>query len=154
MPSSTVFGTEVNPKAFLYENDTTENIEIGIKGTLFDTYQYSVAYYDVDWEDMQANLSCTDLALLCVINVGDASSQGVEAEFNGYITDNIDVIFSYTYNDSELDSLSNNLKEFTADGTIFAAVQEGASLPGASDHVMYMGANYHQQLSNLSLIHI
>jgi outer membrane receptor protein involved in Fe transport len=148
LPSSTVFGTEVNPKAFLYENDTTENIEIGIKGTLFDTYQYSVAYYDVDWEDMQANLSCTDLALLCVINVGDASSQGVEAEFNGYITDNIDVIFSYTYNDSELDSLSNNLREFTADGTIFAAVQEGASLPGASDHVMYMGANYHQQLSN------
>ena len=145
---NTAFGEPLNSKAFLYENDTTENIEVGIKGTLWDTYQYSVAYYDVDWEDMQANLSCTSLGLLCVVNVGDASSQGVEAEINGYVTDNIDVIFSYTYNDSELDSLSSNLKEFTADGTLFAEVEEGASLPGASDHVLYMGANYHQQLSN------
>ncbi len=145
---NTVYGEAVNAKAFLYENDTTENIEIGIKGTLWDTYQYSVAYYDVDWEDMQANLSCTFLGLLCVVNVGDASSQGVEAEINGYVTDNIDLVLSYTYNDSELDSLSNNAKDLIADGTLFAEVVEGVSLPGASDHVLYMGANYHQQLSN------
>ncbi|MEP0201613.1 MAG: TonB-dependent receptor [Halioglobus sp.] len=143
-----VFGEALNPKAFLYQNDTTENIEIGIKGTLWDTYQYSVSYYDVDWEDMQANLSCTFLGLLCVVNVGDATSRGVEAEVNGYVTDNIDVTLSYTYNDSELDSLSNNLKEFTADGTLFAEVDEGASLPGTSDNALYLGANYHQALSN------
>ena len=115
---------------------------------MWDTYQYSVAYYDVDWADMQANLSCTFLGLLCVVNVGDASSQGVEAEINGYVTDNIDLVLSYTYNDSELDSLSNNAKDLIADGTLFAEVVEGVSLPGASDHVLYMGANYHQQLSN------
>lgn len=145
---NTVFGEALNSNAFLYEHDTTENIEVGIKGTLWDTYQYSLAYYDVDWDDMQANLSCTFLGLLCVVNVGDASSKGVEAEINGYVTDNLDMTLSYTYNDSELDSLSNNVKDFTADGTLFAEVEAGASLPGASDHVLYMGANYHQQLSN------
>jgi iron complex outermembrane recepter protein len=143
-----VFGEALNSKAFLYENDTTENIEIGIKGTLWDTYRYTVAYYDVDWENMQANLSCTFLGLLCVVNVGDATSRGVEAEINGYVTDNIEVVFSYTFNDSELDGLSDNLKEFTADGTLFAEVEDGVALPGASDHVAYMGANYHHQLSN------
>lgn len=144
---NTAFGFPLNPKAFLYEPDTTENIEIGIKGTLAGTYQYTLAYYDVAWDNMQANLSCTGLGLLCVVNVGEATSQGIEAELNGYVTDNIDVAFAYTYNDSELDSLSSTLQDFIADGTVFAEVEEGSQLPGATRSSWYMAANYHQQLS-------
>ena len=147
LPNS-AFGFPLNPKAFLYEPDTTENIEIGIKGTLAGTYQYSLAYYDVEWENMQTNLACTGLGLLCVVNVGDATSRGVEAEINGYLTDNLDVALTYTYNDSELDSLSDTLLEFVEDGTVFVEVEEGVSLPGATRNSLYMAANYHQQLSS------
>ena len=142
------FGAPVNRKAFLYAPDTTENIEVGVKGTLAGTYRYSLAYYNVDWENMQANLSCTGLALLCVVNAGEATSRGIEAEINGYVTDNIDIALSYTFNDSELDSLSSTLEEFIADGTSFAEVEAGSMLPGAPENVWYMAANYHQQLSN------
>jgi outer membrane receptor protein involved in Fe transport len=142
------FGEPINSNAFLYEPDTTENIEIGVKGTLAGAYQYSVAYYDVDWENMQANLSCTNLGLLCVLNVGDATSRGLEAEVNGYLTDNLDFVVSYTYNESELDNLSSNMKEFLADGTSFAEVVPGVDLPGASRNTWYMGSNYYQRLSN------
>ena len=76
------FGAAINNKAFLYEPDTTENIEVGVKGSLAGRYRYSVALYDIDWDNMQSNLSCTGLGLLCVVNVGEAQSRGVEAEFS------------------------------------------------------------------------
>jgi outer membrane receptor protein involved in Fe transport len=147
------FGFPVNPKAFLYEPDTTENIEIGIKGTLGGQYQYMLAYYTIDWEDMQANLSCTGLGLLCVVNVGDATSDGLEAEINGYVTDNLDVVVSYSYNDTELDSLSSTLQEFVADGTLFAEVVPGVSLPGTTRNSLFLGANYHQQLGESEIVY-
>tara|TARA_R110001592_G_scaffold363393_2_gene687360 strand:+ start:14740 stop:17157 length:2418 start_codon:yes stop_codon:yes gene_type:complete len=141
------FGAPINAKAFLYEPDTTENIEVGVKGVLFDAYRYSLAYYDVSWDDMQANLSCTGLGLLCVLNVGDASSQGVEAELQGQVTENLSINLSYTYNDSKLDSLSAEMKEFVADGTTFVPVESGVRLPGVSDNTFYFGATYNQALS-------
>lgn len=142
------FGFPVNEKAFLYEPDTTENLEIGIKGTLFDRYQYTLAYYDVQWDTLQSNLSCTGLGLLCVVNVGDASSTGIEADLRGQLTDNLGVSVSYTYNDSELESLSASAQEFIDDGTLFADLNVGGRLPGASENTVYLGADYQQNLSN------
>ena len=142
------FGAPVNEKAFLYEPDTTENIEIGVKGVLFDRYQYTLAYYDVQWDSLQSNLSCTGLGLLCVVNVGDASSTGIEADLRGQITDNLGVSVSYTYNDSELESLSSDAQEFIDDGTLFADLNLGGRLPGASENTLYLGADYEHNLSN------
>jgi len=142
------FGFPVNSKAFLYKPDTTKNLEIGIKGVLSDAYRYSVAYYDIDWDDMQANMACTGLGLLCVVNAGDASSKGFEAEINGQVTENIDINLGYTYIDSELKSLSDDMIEFMEDGTSFADMVPGTSLPGASKHNLYIGANLYQPLSN------
>ncbi len=111
-------------------------------------YRYTLAYYNVDWSDMQANLSCTGLALLCVLNVGDAESKGIEADVRGQVTQNLDVSASYTYNDSELQSLSSDMKEFIADGTAFASVTPGARLPGVSKHTVYLGLGYNSTLNN------
>ncbi|MBN7796574.1 TonB-dependent receptor [Parahaliea mediterranea] len=142
------FGAAINNKAFLYEPDTTENLEVGVKGSLAGRYRYSLALYDIDWDNMQSNLSCTGLGLLCVVNVGEAQSRGVEAEFSGHLSDNLEIRTSYTYNDTELKSLSPTLLEFIADGTSFVAVEPGVALPGASEHTLYLGANYFQDLAN------
>jgi iron complex outermembrane receptor protein len=143
-----VFGAPVNSKAFLYEPDTTENIEVGIKGILLERYQYTLAYYDVEWDNLQSNLSCTFLALLCVVNVGEASSSGIEADLRGQLTDNFGVSISYTYNDSELKNLSANAQEFIDDGTLFADINVGGRLPGASENTFFLGATYEQNLAN------
>ena len=148
LPNQGLFGDPVNEKAFVYNSDTTENIEVGIKGVLFDSFRYTLAYYDIDWDDTQANLSCTDLALLCVVNAGDATSKGIEADLQGQLTENLEINISYTYNDSELKSLSSDVQEFLDDGTLFSGVETGSALPGASDHTAYMGATYRQMLSN------
>ncbi|GAB3278502.1 TonB-dependent receptor [Parahaliea aestuarii] len=142
------FGAAINDKAFLYAPDTTENIEVGVKGSLADRYTYSVAYYDISWDNMQSNLSCTGLGLLCVVNVGEASSRGLEAELKGRVTDNLEMQVAYTYNDTELESLSDTLQEFIADGTSFVAVEPGVSLPGAADNSLYLAATYYQNLAN------
>ena len=141
------FGFPVNPKAFLYEPDTTENIELGVKGSLADNYQYTVALYDIQWDNLQSNLACTGLGLLCVVNVGEAYSRGLEADIKGQPVDNLVVSLAYTYNDSELESLSSTLQEFIADGTSFTSVVTGVRLPGAAEHTLYLGAIYYQQLS-------
>lgn len=142
------FGAAINEKAFSYKPDTTENVEIGIKGTIFNAYRYTFAYYDIKWDDMQSNIACTGLGLLCVANVGDAKSRGLEAEVAGQVTENLDLSLSYSYNDSELNSLSGTLQEFLDDGTAFADIETGGSLPGASDHTVYVAGNYRQALSN------
>lgn len=142
------FGFPVNDKTFLYDSDTTQNTEVGIKGSLDNGFRYNLSYYDVSWENMQSNLSCTGLGLLCVINVGEASSSGIEAELSGSLSDNLDIRFTYTYNDSELDTLSDDLQEFLNDGTSFVSINPGVRLPGSSENSFYMGANYYQDLEN------
>ena len=142
------FGFPVNPKAFLYKPDKTKNLELGVKGWLSDKYTYTVAYYDINWDDMQANIACTGLGLLCVVNVGDSSSRGIEAELHGQMTDNLEIRFGYTYIDSELDSLSATMEEFIEDGTAFADVVPGVPLPGASKNNLFLGGIYDQSLSN------
>lgn len=141
------FGYPVNEKAFLYAPDKTKNFEIGVKGSLSDSYTYTVAYYDIKWDDMQANMACTGLGLLCVVNVGDAKSRGIEAELQGRIGDNMDINLGYSYIDTELKSLSDTLLEFLEDGTSFADIVPGVPLPGASKHNLFMGTNYYQELS-------
>lgn len=142
------FGFPVNSKSFLYKPDSTQNIELGVKGWLWDNYTYTVAFYDIAWDDVQANLSCTGLGLLCVLNAGDATSRGIEAELNGRVTENLEINLGYTYLDSELDSLSDTMEEFVEDGTVFAPVVAGVPLPGASEHKLFAGGNYYQSLSN------
>ena len=93
-------------------------------------------------------MSCTGLGLLCVVNVGDASSKGIEAELTGQVTENIDLSLGYTYIDSELKSISDTMLEFMEDGTAFADMVPGTTLAGASKHNLYIGSNIYQPLSN------
>ena len=113
------FGAPVNPNAFTYKPDKTENREVGLKGVLKDRFRYTVAAFDIDWNNIQVNTGCTPLALLCVVNAGEADSKGIEIEFSGAVTDAFDINAGYTYADTELKSLSSELNEFNNDGTVF-----------------------------------
>ncbi len=139
---NTAFGFPINEKALSYAPDTTENIELGIKGDLFGNYRYTLAYYDIQWDSIQSNISCTGLGLLCVANAGEAKSSGIELDVQGQMSEHLNVQVSYSYNDSELSSLSDVLQEFIDDGTAFIAIEAGGSLPGASENTLYVAANY------------
>ena len=139
-----VFGGDVNPAVFEFEPDSAENREIGIKGTVYDRVRYNVNYFDIDWDNIQVNTTCTGIALLCVVNAGNAKSRGVEAELHATLTDALSVDLAYTHVDAKVKRLSDRLVEFNDDGTLFSDLGEGLRLPGTPKHSLYAGLEYVQ----------
>lgn len=139
----------VNPKVKSFRADRVENLEVGVKGRLFGRGpSYTLAYFNIDWDDIQTNTACTALPTVCAVNAGKAKSQGVELEVQGNLTDRLDINFGYTYVDAKLKELSADLLEFNADGTLFSAIGVPVRLPGTPKHSAFIGANFTQPLQN------
>ncbi|MEM1110671.1 MAG: TonB-dependent receptor [Pseudomonadota bacterium] len=148
LPSAVVsFGELVptDPGLFNYEPDTVENLEIGIKGSINDRFTYTAALFDVDWEDIQLNTLVTPFALAAVVNLGEARSRGVELEFGGMVTDNLQVNLAYTYVDAEL---TDPDPVGSAEAGLNPAVIDGARLPNISENTVSVNAQYFQNLDN------
>ena len=142
-----VFGEDINPAVLLFEPDSAENREIGIKGSLHDRVRYNVNYFDIDWDNIQVNTTCTGIALLCVVNAGNAKSRGIEAELHATLTDALSVDLAYTHVDAKLKRLGDRLVEFNDDGTVFSDLGEGLQLPGTPRNSLYAGLEYVRNFS-------
>ena len=148
LPSAVVsFGELVptDPGLFEYEPDTVENLELGVKGTIADRFTYSAALFNIDWEDIQLNTLVTPFALSAVVNLGEAQSQGVELEFGGRVTDNLQVNLAYTYVDAELTDAD---PVASAEAGLDPSVIEGARLPNVSEDTVSLSVQYFQNLDN------
>ena len=141
-----VFGGDINPAVLVFEPDSAENREVGIKGSLYDRVRYNVNYFDIDWDNIQVNTTCTGIALLCVVNAGQAKSRGIEAELHASLTDALSVDLAYTHVNAKLKKLSDRLLEFNEDGTVFSDLGEDLQLPGTPRNSLYAGLEYVQSL--------
>lgn len=131
------FGT---PDTSTYEADTIENREIGFKGTVNNRFEYTVSFYDIQWNDVQTVSSCSALALTCYVTAGDAESKGFETEITAQVTDNFRINAGYTYTDAS----------FTNVSPIIAAtgVGPGEVLPGTPESSGNVSGIYERELSN------
>ena len=69
-----------DPPGFLtYRPDTATNFEVGIKGRLSATLQYSAAVYRIDWDEIQFETASASTSAI-IVNGGKARSQGAELE--------------------------------------------------------------------------
>jgi len=136
---------DVAPALQSYEPDTVTNFEVGLKGNLGDL-RYTIAAFQIDWEDIQLNSLVTPNALVAVINAGDAESKGFEAEIAGELHDNLSVTASYTYVDASLTSLS----QLAIDEVFFGAAPNPSSisLPGTPEHSLSWSAIYYKPMGN------
>ena len=62
--------------------DTANNYEIGAKGTLDNRFRYSAAIYDIQWKNIQEEVSLTPIVLPGVLNIGNGYSRGAELELD------------------------------------------------------------------------
>ncbi|MCR8924081.1 TonB-dependent receptor [Dasania sp. GY-MA-18] len=136
-------GAITEEEARRYDSDHTTNYELGIKGNIDRYYNYTVAAFYVDWKDIQLNSTCGILALICVVNAGDAESQGIEAQIEGNVSDNLSISASYTYAKAELVSLNPTLNNYTT-----FIVEEGMQLPQSPKQSASWGATYTLPLEN------
>lgn len=138
---------DVNPALNQYTPDKVDNFETGIKGRL-GRLNYSAAVFLINWKNIQINSLVTSNALAAVINGGKARSRGVEIELNGHVTENLDVIASYTYTRANMRSFSPLLINEVFFGNAPANIK--AQLPGTPKHSISLGGTYTLPLTDES----
>jgi iron complex outermembrane receptor protein len=111
-----------------YSKDTVSNYEIGIKGQT-DRLSYTVSAFYVDWQDPQLNTTTAWWSFYVADNGDEASTQGIEVELNGVITNNLGYRLGYAYVKAELE------QDFISTQTDTVRAPSGSTLPGTPEHV-------------------
>jgi len=109
--------------------DTLDNTELGVKGSFGGRVDYTASYFSADWNDIQTRASCTDLALICTVNAGDAEVSGFDFELNAQLTENLQARLGYTNLDTEL------VRGNDSGGVNFATGSELAGAPSDSGNI-------------------
>jgi iron complex outermembrane receptor protein len=142
-----------DPEWNSFDSDSVLNYEIGIKGQT-DNLNYTIAAFYVDWSDPQVNVATPSGAYYAVANGSEASSQGLESEFNWAVSEVVTFFGGYTYIDASLteDLYLHDASDLT-DGKSELRATNGAQLPGTAKNTINIGAKYEMNLdSGLLLI--
>ena len=125
-----------------WEDETLWNYEAGVKHTIGDNRgSFNASVYRMDIEDLQATVTAGSCSSRIVVNVPEAQTTGLEAEFEYAPTDSFDFAISGNYNNSELQS------DFRSSaGTIVAGIQKGKRLPSVPEFQMAAAATYRWQM--------
>jgi outer membrane receptor protein involved in Fe transport len=89
----------------------------------------SAAVFYVDWSDVQVNTATTNWGFFSAQNGGDASSRGLELEFDGFVNENFEYRLGYAYVDAQLED-----PVFAPDNAVTPRSLAGAQLPGTPEH--------------------
>ncbi|APG62340.1 hypothetical protein LPB140_05490 [Sphingorhabdus lutea] len=127
-----------------FKSEKVDQIEIGVKTTIFDRIKANIALFDMKMSDFQV-LEFTGVQFL-TFNVNSARSTGVELEMFGNLSENISANFSATYADTRYPSNCAN-------GVVVAAAASaarlcGSSLTNAPKFTMVYGMSYDGDLGS------
>lgn len=130
-----------SPAWLTYQPDTDIDYETGVKGIWQGiTFNFDIFY--VDWENPQINTATTNWGFFAVQNAPKATTEGVEFQINGNLTDNLRYGLGYTYTNAVLGA-----DAYSADGA-YEINSKGAQLPGAPRHTVDGSLDYGIPLPN------
>ena len=138
-----------NPNLLDYAPDLVTNLELGIKGKL-DKTRYSIAAFNIDWDDIQLDTLVTPFLLNAVVNAGSAESQGLEVEVNQRFDNGFNVTLGYSFVDAKLTAPS---VEALNEAGIDPNSVKDQRLPGVSKHTASVDVSYVQELGDWYLIY-
>ena len=127
VPLSGVFAE--SPAWLRYGPDTTDNWELGIKGTGEGSF-YNVSLFYVDWKKIQLNTATTNWGFYAAQNGGKATTKGIEVEYDKSFGQGWRMNLGYAYT-------KGKLKEdmWSADG-VYIIAPDGSKLPGLAEHTV------------------
>ncbi len=103
-------GFEKVPTTFVefssVESEKSFNIEVGMKGTAFDSrLQYSLAAFQIDIDDMQlmAIVDVMNIPQVVIDNAGASTSKGIEVDFSARVSETLSLSGNLGYTDTEFD---------------------------------------------------
>jgi len=141
-----------NPDYFTFDADSVDNYEVGYKGTT-GRLNYAVDVYYADWSDPQLNTATSNWGFFAVINGQSATTQGIEIELSGNLTDSLSYSLGYTYADGELTSdvyqPAGNFYGTTGRPAFLDRVAaDGDRLPGTAEHVFNVSLRHNMTLAS------
>ena len=122
--------------------DSLDNIEFGLKSTLFDqTLRFNATAYYSKISDLQTSrFDPTNISFLVFTdNVGDAEIKGIDGDFTWIATDNLIISGAFSFIDTELTSINNEL------AGIAPAV--GSQLPYSAEFSGNLQAEYYYAIA-------
>lgn len=145
-----------NPALVTFQPDTANNYELGIKGEVRRSLEFSLALYRIDWSDIQLQLAGGSGDPI-VANGKGARSQGVELELNERFSPDIAVRFDYALADSKITD-DFTVTDFNAahPRLVILAAHAGNRLPFVPRHQISGGIDYTPQAlaSHKLLFHV
>jgi outer membrane receptor protein involved in Fe transport len=137
IPTKGILGA--SPAFLFFKPDTVDNYEVGLKGRIGRDFQFSSAFYWVEWHNPQVNVSTPVGAFPAVVNGDKARSQGVDLDARYRVMDSVTLSATYSYNHSQL------LDAIEVGGVSYGAA--GTRLPGTPRHTVSLGADYDHALT-------
>ncbi|MET0588120.1 MAG: TonB-dependent receptor [Novosphingobium sp.] len=120
------------PNELVYKPDKTENMELGVRGALFDKrLQFTVSAFHIDWTDVQIQTQTVYGAVGVTVNGNDAVSKGFEVSGLLKITPELSLQGMYTYTDAHLTGDAPSV--VVSQGVAYDAFA-GDRLPGSPKH--------------------
>lgn len=128
------------PDEVFIDPDTTQNYEIGYKGSFLDNRaSATTSLYYVDWTDLQVDTT-TALGNLPITGNGSAAEAiGVEFKGQWQVSDNLYTALSYSYTKAELTARAPGLV-----GNLDALA--GSRLPGSPEHQASFNMTYSTEM--------
>jgi iron complex outermembrane receptor protein len=127
-----------------FDNETVWNYETGLKARLAGgrgTLTLAAFYSDI--KDLQATIDAGTCSSRVIVNVPNATSKGVEAEFSMRLSDNFDVAASASYSNAELTS---SVRDVT--GAPIQGLRDGNRLPTVPEFQAAFSVNYAREMQN------
>lgn len=147
------------PDELQYGPDTTKNIEIGLRGELFDRkLNFHFDVFRINWNGLQLGTETTYGAVGITGNGGSARSQGFEASFTARPTRELSIQGTYSYVDAKLTSDAPGIISIrTIPGDYSSPVVAldalaGDRLPGSAKNAGSLGVTYTRPLGDAELI--
>jgi iron complex outermembrane receptor protein len=140
-----------SPLLATYQPDKTNNYEAGIKGRFSNGLSYTIAVFDIKWDNPQISSSLPS-GNLAVYNANTAESRGFEIESSGPLfVPQLTYTVSFAYADAHLTSdFSLPANDGTQTGTIVPGLIHGTNgeqMPGSPKESASLAINYQVPLS-------
>jgi iron complex outermembrane recepter protein len=135
-----------SPLLSTYAPDKTNNYEAGLKGRFSNGLSYTLAVFDIKWDNPQISSSLPS-GNLAVYNANTAESRGFEIESSGPLfIPNLSYTLGFAYADAHLtSSFSLPANDGTQTGTIVPGLIHGSNgqqMPGSPKDSFSLALNY------------
>ncbi|WP_026091295.1 TonB-dependent receptor [Blastomonas sp. AAP53] len=138
------------PNELFYSPDETENIELGVRASMFDKrLSMNLSVFQVNWDGIQL-ASATEFGGIGILtNGGAARNRGFDVSFRAQITPEFSLRGNYSYLDAQLTADVPNLLQIRNSQVasvrpkfVRVGVFDGDRLPGSAKHSGSIAADY------------